>query len=788
MLRVWGTLHSMKVRGALGARRAALIPLWTAFAVAGCGAPRSSGFASSAGGTSDATGANGSGMATSGSSSVLVVPPTDGGANSLVVGGGQGSFAVVPPSASVSVMTGQPLPTVTFQALDNGAATNAGWSIDRGEIGSMSGAGVFTPSGSVGGTAKVTATYGSLTGTATVTVQILATQQGDPAWSAIPAPPGAGGYGGVGGDGPAGPATPSQMAALAATPTADATVSLIYPYDATVFPQGILAPLLQWDPGKHVFDGAQLRIKSAYYEYIGSFTANKTPFLNLPIPQSVWNAMTLSAGGATTSVTLVFSEGGRAVGPFSETWTIAPTVLHGTIYYNSYGTSYVDNSPYLDAYGKQFGAGTLAIAPGATAPTLAAGINSGLDGTGCRVCHTVSGDGALLVTQATTASASNNTVYIDLANDATKGAGTALIAPSLAFPALSKNGSLLFSSAGGLIDGDSTSRLYAMPSATLVAGVTGLPVSFQSTLPSMSPDSKHVAFNFWGGSFSTGAATIKGDKASLAALDFDGVSAFSNPRVLFSPPAGSGPNVAVTFSSFLPDSSGVVFALQLSNPSGYWGYTWGQNTNELWWVDLATTQAHRLDSLNGYGPSGQVYLPDNADGAATHKAAQDATLNYEPTVGPIAAGGYAWVVFTSRRMYGNVAAIDPWKSDPRTYKWLDQVSDKKLWVAAIDLGAAPGTDPSHPAFYLPAQELYAGNSRGFWSLDVCKRDGQSCVTGDQCCGGYCQQGDGGLACGSQRVAACAALYDKCSSDADCCGASQGTRCIDSVCGASSPPR
>src|SRR5580692_9412351 len=342
MLRVWGASHSMKIRGA-GARLAALILLWTAFAGAGCGATRSSGFASTASGSSDATGTNGSGMAASGSSSALVVPPADGGANSLVVGAGQGSFSVVPASASVMVMTGQPLPTVRFQALDEGAVANAGWSIDRGEIGSISGGGVFTPSGTVGGTATVTATYGSLTATATVTVQILATEQGDPAWSATPAPPGAGGYGGVGGDGPAGPATPSQMAALAATPIADATVSLIYPYDATVFPQGILAPLLQWDPGKHVFDGAQLRIKSTYYEYVGSFTANKTPFLNLPIPQSVWNAMTLSAGGATTSVMLVFSEGGRAVGPFSETWTIAPTVLHGTIYYNSYGTSYVDN-------------------------------------------------------------------------------------------------------------------------------------------------------------------------------------------------------------------------------------------------------------------------------------------------------------------------------------------------------------------------------------------------------------------------------------------------------------
>jgi len=32
----------------------------------------------------------------------------------------------------------------------------------------------------------------------------------------------------------------------------------------------------------------------------------------------------------------------------------------------------------------------------------------------------------------------------------------------------------------------------------------------------------------------------------------------------------------------------------------------------------------------------------------------DVSLNYEPTVSPIATGGYAWVVFTSRRSFGHL--------------------------------------------------------------------------------------------------------------------------------------
>jgi hypothetical protein len=243
----------------------------------------------------------------------------------------------------------------------------------------------------------------------------------------------------------------------------------------------------------------------------------------------------------------------------------------------------------------------------------------------------------------------------------------------------------------------------------------------------------------------------------------------------------------VTYSSFFPNSAGIVFELELSNPSNAWGYTWSGNTGELWWVDVASGMAHRLDQLNGYGATGNIYLPDNAGGAATHSAAQDVTLNYEPTVNPIASGGYAWVVFTSRRMYGNVAQLTPWVSDPRQYPWLQQVTDKKLWVAAIDLNASPGTDPSHPAFYLPAQELHAGNARGYWSVEACRADGQSCQTGDQCCGGYCQPGDGGgLVCSSQ-MPSCSGQYEKCSTTSDCCGAAQGVTCVNNVCSLSQPP-
>ena len=61
------------------------------------------------------------------------------------------------------------------------------------------------------------------------------------------------------------------------------------------------------------------------------------------------------------------------------------------------------------------------------------------------------------------------------------------------------------------------------------------------------------------------------------------------------------------------------------------------------------------------------------------------------------------------------------------------------------------------------------------------------MTGDQCCGGYCQPGaDGGLTCSSQTPA-CSAQYDKCAKDSDCCGFGQGITCINNVCTQNQPP-
>jgi hypothetical protein len=469
--------------------------------------------------------------------------------------------------------------------------------------------------------------------------------------------------------------------------------------------------------------------------------------------------------------------------------------LRGTVYYNSYGTAQVTNSGQkscaptdqncsefatANLTGPYFGAATLAIKPGAISPVVVAGVDSGTPKgstqDGCRVCHAVAADGSKLLTDHPENNYSNEGVYtLTVGNNETLISGGTF----RAFPALYPDGTLMVSSAGGMENTETfgSSRVYSTGGAALAN--QPLPTGLQATLPAFSPDGKHLTFNFWGGP--NGVDGKGPDQRSLAVLDFDKAqTAFSNLRTLHTPASG-----AVSWPTFMPTNDAVVFEREVAvsrrkdNNMPEYGYTRYSGQGELWWVDLSTKTAAPLAKLNGAG-----YLPNYGTNHGN-----DAVLNYEPTANPVVSGGYAWVVFTSRRLYGNVATTDPYNSDPRNYDWQNpkNATPKKLWVAAIDLNAAPGTDPSHPAFYLPAQELQAGNARGYWAVDPCHPDGAGCDTGDECCGGYCRPGAGdmGLVCSAQQPM-CSALYDKCTQTSDCCGAGHGVFCINGFCSSAVP--
>ncbi len=285
-------------------------------ALLGCGSDAAVGSGYD-GGTGDGNAGKDSGFLTSHDSTVLSNGPDTGSV-----------FTVTPGAlTTITVNAGASSPTVTFKATRNGSPTPAGWSVDRPDIGGIaagpSTSAVFTPTGTTAGLATITASAAGQTVTRQVLVKVASQQNGPSVTDAGASAESAqiptsvsqlsagGGVGGVGGEGLGTAASAANVTLLAnavAHPSADAganALSLLYPYDKTVWPRGMLAPLLMWSwaPGDadaiHIDARRRRAARSrgaAPSARRRSSTQTGGQFIRSPIPQDVWNMATNTAG------------------------------------------------------------------------------------------------------------------------------------------------------------------------------------------------------------------------------------------------------------------------------------------------------------------------------------------------------------------------------------------------------------------------------------------------------------------------------------------------------------
>jgi hypothetical protein len=557
----------------------------------------------------------------------------------------------------------------------------------------------------------------------------------------------------------------ANVTSLKAASANSASLKWLYPYNATIFPGGLASPVLQWSQ-TGTPDGVYLHMQSTLYEYTGCFKGSNPP--QLKIPEIEWATAFAQSHGKGDPLTIQVSTitGSTVSGAIQESWTFAKGSLAGVVYYNTYGSKIV---PGQAATGN---GAVMKIQNGQPQAFLFTDAGASPFGP-CVSCHSLSSNGSVLAAQEHFYPNSNplynkGSMSFDLTQTAAPDPANPMASTlndDWGFSAVYPDGTILMTSGEaqdssitilfpgvsgnnpGMI-GPRPVKMYDTKTGNTIP-FTGLSTQF-AMMPMFSPDGQHIVYT----QAPDTEAGVGGH--TIMVMDFNyATKTFSNAVQVYHDDT-SFPG----WPFFTPDSKSVIFALGNTNNFASEEPPLPAPTfnSQLYIVPAAGGTAHRLDSLSGLDSSGNDYLPTPKD---------DYNLDFYPTVNPISAGGYFWAYFTSRRSYGNLYA-----------KGANDVGSKSIWVSAIDVNAAPGTDPSHPAFYLPGQELGSGNIRAFAVLAPCKGDGAGCESGLDCCGGTCTTGK----CGPPGT--CAKTNDRCTPTVPCCLATD--RCLGGYCGVAPP--
>jgi len=670
---------------------------------------------------------------------------------SLGEGGSHGAvtaLAITPAASTLLVTNPMAPPTATLTAVATYAdgtmgPVGASWTIDRLDIASVgAGNGVVTPTGSTFGTAKVTAAAGGQKAGATVTVSLKGTLN-------------------------LGNVSPGDQGLLdGATMPDPAVTTFAYPYDATVFPRGLLPPEQQWNGGA-AGDRYSLHYTAPSFDLTVYFTADPPSRLTLPV--SWWNALTTSEPAADVAVELHRLTGTNAYESAAQKWHIADADLRGVIYYwaISQGQIYaIDLSngtrkPVFDS-GPSSALGT-PTPLNSGSPTNPPWQDNGA-GKRCVACHSVSKDGSTLTS---------------VFSRGQPGSTGPLGFVSLGSSSISVIGDY---TANGIYDALTPDGKRAVMNASdktmqLVDSTTGMAMASaldgQANLcdPAFSPDGTLFAL---AANCDPGFGyPVEFRTSNLVVYSYANAAPyFSNPQTLVT---STGLGDAIAFPSFSPDSKFVFFQRGSYSRAKY-GDTSANPPQYL----------HGVDDLYVVPVAGGAPIAlANANDPGGVLPADSKHLDYAPTVNPIAEGGYVWVVFTSPRDYGN-EMVSPEGAPPSDATYANR---KQLWVTAVDANVGTA-DPSHPAFWLPGQDQATANMFGYWALSPCKPttgDGgpQTCSAGFECCSGFCRNTGMGPVC-VDNGSGCSQVGEKCTTSADCCSSGGSVQCVGGICQQTAP--
>ncbi len=516
-------------------------------------------------------------------------------------GGSTGSFVspevvsveVEPAMATIVVDSGM-IPLATDFKLIGTTSTGAEieladavWFFDRPDIATTDFAGDVSATGLVGGKGILRGSYDNLMATADVTVQLVFvddTQAIDPGIKTAF-------------DNPVGP---------------DPLLALLYPYDQTVFPRGLIGPELQWNGGTDT-DVYKIKASSDTFSFTSWTTAPNPSRFNFPqLPSDMWRLMTNSTDGVVT-LDVQRYDGAQAYSAKTQSWTIAPASLAGTIYYWEINQGNV-----------------VRLKPGATAPEQFLQKPPGVT---CVACHSVSANGSTLVATfhggyspwGTFNTSDGSSIY---ATDTASG-----------FQAISPTGSHV------LYGQSQSSSTLTLSTSTNLMPLTTL------TTPTGAP--AHPTWSNVGGRFAYGVRAdgnwLDFTNASLYVANVDTtVPSITNQQQIVA--AGAEGFPVNTYPSFSPDSQWIAF--QRSNTART-----RAALGEVWVTNLDGTTRIPLTRMNGTG-----VLP-GVEGQAT----------YQPTFLPVAVGGYFWLVAESERTYGN-RLTDTNPATRRKQLWVSAIS------------------------------------------------------------------------------------------------------------------